>query len=222
MPVPRTRRLLNHADRIVRHTLVSIAFVIGGILIGTFMVNSRSTLVEVLFASRCAYFNGRFGTLSMKRVPCGIHGAMACRTEAIVDSILANDACFIPEPGTLLSAQPFGPDSGDYYIDGFRTGWPLACLQGTLIIPVHTTPRTLTGLLSIGSGGDTWFAPIAPRWGPLSVNLLVGALLSLLLSTCTQAVRRHRRTKLGRCPKCAYDRANLPREALCPECGANI
>ncbi len=57
-------------------------------------------------------------------------------------------------------------------------------------------------------------------WFHNAVSLV--SLLFLVVSTplVTRSVYRSRVSRKGMCPNCRYDRAGLPAEALCPECGS--
>jgi hypothetical protein len=64
---------------------------------------------------------------------------------------------------------------------------------------------------------DRRLLPVRPEWTGL---LLDTVFYALILSTFAfyGPLRRHRRTRRGRCARCAYDLAG-DLEAGCPECG---
>jgi rubrerythrin len=49
---------------------------------------------------------------------------------------------------------------------------------------------------------------------------LVLAALALTLYAWHLDTLARRRARLNFCPKCNYDRTGLPKDAVCPECGA--
>jgi hypothetical protein len=61
--------------------------------------------------------------------------------------------------------------------------------------------------------GPCW-ALCAPLWMLTAVSLSIAA-ISLRLDTLAR-----RRERMGKCPKCNYDRAGIAGDAKCPECGS--
>lgn len=77
---------------------------------------------------------------------------------------------------------------------------------------------------AINDGGWLGWMPVIPIWSGLLLNVLVWTTFFVFVPPRVgRAIRRvragHRRAK-GLCGECSYNRAGLPPEAACPECGA--
>ena len=80
---------------------------------------------------------------------------------------------------------------------GWRTGRESFGLE---LLPSLRDPNSLGGLT-------------IPVW------MIAGCPLVLTAYAWRLDYLARRRARVGRCPKCTYDRAGLPIEAVCPECG---
>ncbi len=61
--------------------------------------------------------------------------------------------------------------------------------------------------------------PIGIHPLPFIANTLLYAAIPFALWLAVGPLRRRRRRRAGRCTRCAYDRAGLPVDSVCPECG---
>jgi hypothetical protein len=116
------------------------------------------------------------------------------------------------------------------FVEVYRCGWPLRCLEGHDLVEGVTLSRVAlrrpfdwawrAGLTDRPYGP----VPCSPLWPGFAVNALFYAAL-LWLCFCgpfalRRQIRRHLRARRGRCIKCGYDvRGEL--DAGCPECGWN-
>jgi hypothetical protein len=78
-----------------------------------------------------------------------------------------------------------------YYIGGYDLDWQFHSGQGNY--------------------GANYCVPL---WIP------IGMLIGITTGAWRLDTLARRRDRLGRCPKCNYDRAGLAKDAVCPECGS--
>lgn len=110
---------------------------------------------------------------------------------------------------------------------------PLAVHRGLIDDPAtfdreytrDTTPRPLiNGSLRFAGEGWSWL-PAAPEWTAKRrrISLPLWCLALPFAARAFVTERRHRRlvtrARIGKCLNCGYDRAGVPAEAVCPECG---
>lgn len=121
----------------------------------------------------------------------------------------------------------------------FAAGWPMRafCYRGTFdsdeakrfsypggIVLARSGLRGQMYQVSPGSFTSVRPAlilPFKPLWPGFAVNTLLGALLWWVPIAGLQTFVSFRRRRRGRCSRCGYDRAGIPPQAPCPECGTN-
>jgi hypothetical protein len=108
-----------------------------------------------------------------------------------------------------------------------RSGFPVLAFEGAQYI--ESPPVTGTRLAGWpfvitrphGQAVQRRAVPLRPLWPGFAINTILYAAILWLLFTFPGAIRRRRRIKRGRCPRCAYDlRGSDP--SACPECGAAL
>ncbi|MCB9841963.1 MAG: hypothetical protein H6812_01765 [Phycisphaeraceae bacterium] len=114
-------------------------------------------------------------------------------------------------------------------------GWPLISLRREVWQPHDDAPNASrfpvpvveVGLLRTGIAIPTsdvgWThsraLPLTPIWIGFTLNTLLYAVVLYIPFVGLGAYKRHRRTRRGLCPACAYDLAGL---TACPECGRKV
>ncbi len=108
-----------------------------------------------------------------------------------------------------------------------EVGWPLRCWWGTQWYMERgpnskissarrgyvDVPPVLTPLIKVKC------LPIGIHPLPFIVNTLLYAAIPVVLWLAIRPLRPWRRRRAGRCTHCGYDRAGLPADSVCPECG---
>ncbi|MEM0982500.1 MAG: hypothetical protein AAGI17_00975 [Planctomycetota bacterium] len=92
-------------------------------------------------------------------------------------------------------------------LDSDSTAWERFAKDGAIPLPGRVAGR---------SGAD-WALPYRPIWSGLLTNTLFYAACWFGLTSSVNSLRRYRRFKRGRCPRCFYDLAFDYRNG-CPEC----
>ncbi|HYF13492.1 MAG TPA: hypothetical protein VD971_00315 [Phycisphaerales bacterium] len=121
-----------------------------------------------------------------------------------------------------------GPEQSEAY--DVALGWPMRSFV------VHTEARRWSGripprlVVHGGIAADPWIQkpPIRYRalaWKPAFPGVLIGAAfwggLPLLCVSGFQWIHARQRRRAGHCVACGYERGELPRAAVCPECGSD-
>lgn len=127
-----------------------------------------------------------------------------------------------------------------YLIDRVTLGWPWPSLSASIVRETTYSPAGDRWLLS-ENDYSVWVRglrapesllrqqapacrafPLRPRWWPFVASSLVFALPLVLVAVGWPLARQQMRVRAGRCSECGYDRAGIPRDTACPECGGLI
>jgi hypothetical protein len=109
-------------------------------------------------------------------------------------------------------------------------GWPASTVADIQFHHASAPPQVITvdhasavrvpELFGSFPSADGFALPTRILWPGFVINTLFYAVILWLLFAAPFVLRRRRRIKRGRCPKCAYDLRGRPSHAdACPECG---